>query len=316
MNTEPRHPTTASSAPRFGTPDRSAVANTNGARSGNVATHGAGDEAGNSLLTPEDLAAIGARSAHKSAKATPAKERWDVRLDRRIRAGIKWWWNRPRVRWSSIGSFALIAAVWAFIALRPTPQPNFATAPMDTVLEYTLLEDDFNRLPIDTRLDLLRQLIERVKTMGASDSVLMAAFAASIEGDLRDQMMKNASKLVLDVWDKFAIDYVGVPPDDRPAYLDQKYLDLLKMMETLAGQESDKTDAQRLDEARRQAKRDEEIFASGRGPDAAAMAGMASFLRNGLGQHSSPQQQLRGQQLMRDMTRHFRGRDVETGQRK
>lgn len=287
-------------------------ANASAARPATDPAAGAGPA---SLLTDEDLAAIAERPRGTPGKR-PDRERWAVRADRRLRAAVAWWWNRRRIRWGSLAAIAIVSAVWAFLALRPAPQPDFAAAPMDSVLEYTLLEDDFNKLPIDTRLDLLRQLIERVKTMGASDSVLMAAFAASIEGDLREQMMKNASKLVLDVWDKFAIDYVGVPVDDRPKYLDDKYLELVKMMETLAGQQSDKTDEQRLDEARRQAKRDEEIFASGRGPDAAAMAGMAAFMRNGLGRHSSPQQQLRGQQLMRDMTRHFRGRDVESGRRK
>lgn len=269
-----------------------------------------------SLITPEELSAIGARERTNETGKTRPRPRWIDRADRELRRSVQQWWSRRRLRWASLAMLAFIAGVWAFVALRPAPAPNYATAPMDDVLEFTLLEDDFNDLPVDKRLDLLRQLIERVKTMGSSDSVLMAAFAASIEGDLREQMMKNATKLVVDVWDKFAVDYVGVPPEERPEFLDQKYLELVRMMETLAGEQSDKTDEELLKEAREQAERDEDMMGSSRGPDAGAMAGMASFLRNGLGEHAAPQQQLRGQQLMRDMTRHFRGRDVDTGKRK
>jgi hypothetical protein len=40
---------------------------------------------------------------------------------------------------------------------------------------------------------------------------------------------------------------------------------------------------------------------------------MADLMRNRVGQHSPPQQQQRGMQLMRDMTRHLRGQDAVTG---
>lgn len=275
---------------------------------------GAGSSLGGSLLEPDQL-----RDAQgpEKPKSKGTRERWDRRLDaalrRRAGAAFAWWWNRKRIRWGTMIVLPLVCATIAYFALRPTPQPDYATAPMDEVLGYTLLEDDFNLLPIDERLGLMKDLIERLKTMGSGDSVLMAQFAAMIEGDLREKMMKNASKLVLDVWDKYALDYTDVPLADRGEFLDNKFLELTKMMESLAGVESKQTDEERLKDVREQAARDEDMFESGRGPDAGAMAFMTTFLRNGLGQHSSPQQQQRGQQLMRDMTRHFRGRNVETG---
>lgn len=273
---------------------------------------GSGSSLGGSLLEPEELREIAAPPARRAAR-----ERWDRRVDRALRErgtqAIRWWWTRKKLRWGSLAGGAAALAITVFLVFRPTPQPDYATAPMDEVLGYTLLEDDFNRLPVDERLKLMKDLIDRLKTMGSGDSVMMAQFAAMIQGDLREKMMKNASKLVLDVWDKYALDYTDVPLDQRATFLDDKFLELTKMMESLAGVENNKSDEDRLKEVRSQAKRDEDMFTSGKGPDAGAMAGMTTFLRNGLGKFSSPQQQQRGQQLMRDMTRHFRGRDVETG---
>lgn len=274
---------------------------------------GQGSMLGGSLLEPDDLAA--ARAPVSASK--PVRERWDRRLDRavkqRVGRAFAWWWSRKPVRWSSLLVVLIGGGLAAWLALRPTPIPSYADDPMDEVLGFTLLEDDFNKLPVDERLALLKDLIERFKTMGSEDSVLMAQFAAMIEGDLRAKMMKNASKLVLDVWDKFALDYAKVPVEERDAFLDQKFIEMTKMMETLAGVDNKMTDQERLDQARAQAKRDGEMFKSGEGPDATAMAAMTGFLRNGMGQYAPPQQQQRGQQLMRDMTRRFRGKNVETG---
>lgn len=283
---------------------------------------GQGSSLGGSLLEPADLAAAdqagGARHAGTGkASLRGAGERWDRRLDRaikrRVSTGVSWWWRRRAVRWSSLAIALVGGVIGAWLLLRPTPIPDYAVDPMDEVLEFTLLEDDFNKLPVDERLALLKDLIERFKGMGSEDSVLMAQFAAMIEGDLREKMMKNASKLVLDVWDKYALDYAKVPVNEREAYLDETFLNMAKMMETLAGVENKQTDEERLRDVREQAKRDGDMFKSGRGPDATAMAAMTGFLRNGMGQYAPPQQQQRGQQLMRDMTRHFRGKDVETG---
>lgn len=223
-------------------------------------------------------------------------------------------WTNPRVRYGISGAVCLVACVALFLWLRPVPQPDFAEDPIDDLLNYTLLTDEFNNLPVDQRLELLRELIDRLKTMSGDDSAMMAAFAASIDTDkLRKQIEENASRLALDVWDKFALDYQKVPADARGPYLDQVFVDMTKLMETVAGVQSDKTDAQRIEEARKQAKRDQDMLESGKGPTAGQLARMADFMRNRVGSRSAPQQQVRGMQLMRDMTRHLRGQDPATG---
>lgn len=223
------------------------------------------------------------------------------------------WGNRP-ARYIAGSVLLLALGIGMYLWLRPVPQPDFADDPIDDLLNYTLLTDEFNSLPLDQRLELLRELIDRLKTMSGDDSAMMAAFAASIDTDkLRKQIEENASRLALDVWDKFALDYQRVPSDSRGAYLDQVVLDMTKLMETVGGIQSDKTDEQRLKEARAQSKRDVEMLDSGKGPTAGQLARMGDFMRNRVGSNSSPQQQARGMQLMRDMTRHLRGQDPATG---
>lgn len=222
-------------------------------------------------------------------------------------------WNKPRLRWSSLAVLVLAIGISAFFYFRPRPQPDYALDPMDEVLDYTLLTDDFNNLPLDKRLELIRELIDRVKTMSADDSSMMAMFAAGIKDKMRQQLEKNASLIVMDVWDKYAWEYVAVPPDKREQHLDQTVVDLTKLMETLAGQESTKTDQERLDEARAQAKRDAAAIEKGNVPPGNQMARMMEMMRHGMQKNGSPTQQQRAQLLMRDMTRHLRGRDVVTG---
>jgi hypothetical protein len=223
-------------------------------------------------------------------------------------------WANKRVRYGGLAFLLVAGGLGAFFALRPVPQPDYAEDPMDDVLNYTLLTDEFNKLPIDKRLELLGELIQRIKMMSGDDSALMAAFAASIDTDkLRKQLEENASRLALDVWDKYAIDYQAKGAEQRDEYLDQTLLNMEKMMETVAGVSSDKTDEQRLEEARKQAKSDQDMLSKGEGPTAGQLTRMADMMRNRVGQHSAPQQQQRGMQLMRDMTRHLRGQDAVTG---
>lgn len=235
-----------------------------------------------------------------AAPAKAAKPRRGLKLpaplrDRRVQAAIA-------------ATLLIGGGLGAYLALRPVPQPDYAAAPMDEVLDYTLLTDDFNALPVDKRLDLIAALLKRLQSMSSEDSVAMAMFASMIDSDkMREQLMKNASLIAIDKWDQYARDYQTVPEGDRGAYLDKTFLEFAKLGETLGGRPTNKTDDELLKDGRDQAKRDKDRLLSGEGPTGGQLSRMAGMLRNGMGKNANPQQQMRGQQLMRDMTKHLRG---------
>ena len=82
--------------------------------------------------------------------------------------------RHARWRWAALVVLACAGAVMLWLTLRPAPRPDFAAAPVDDLLAYSLLEEDFNRLPVEERLDLLRTLLDRFKNMSGDDSALMA----------------------------------------------------------------------------------------------------------------------------------------------
>lgn len=206
------------------------------------------------------------------------------------------------------GPVALAAAgLAAWLILRPTPQPDYARDNLRRVFSYTLLSDEFNKLPVDKRLELIRTLVDRVKNMSAADSALVAAFAAGIAGAAREQLEENMSRLAIDMWYEHARRYDEVPTEDRGAYLDHAFLEMTKAMEAVAGETRDVTDAERLAEARRQAQRDLEMMRAGRGPSSRMMARLYTIMRDDVGSHASGAQKSRGQLMLRDMVRRLRG---------
>jgi hypothetical protein len=216
--------------------------------------------------------------------------------------------QRRGVQASLIAAAVLVGGLALFFLLRPTPKPDFAGDPMDEVLNYTLLTEDFNRLPVQQRLDMITQLISRLRSMSGEDSAAMAMFAATIEGRMREQMLKNASLLAGDMWDSYAARYATVPAENRAEFLDQTFVNFGKTLESLSGETRDVSDEDRLKEGREQARRDKELFQSGKGPGGGQLSRMSDMMNN-VGRFTPPQQQARAQQLMRDMTRHLRGED-------
>lgn len=228
---------------------------------------------------------------------------------------------RPRVR---KGTAALLIAMliggglWAYLALRPRPIPDYAEDDIEDVLDYTLLTDDFNKLPIDQRLALIKDLVSRMKGMDGSDSAMLAAFAAGISGKLREQLMKNADKLAIDVWDKYAQEYQKIPPSDADAYLDQAFIDFTKTMEDIAGVSRDVSDSKRLGEAKTQAKRDADRMRESAGEPVKARraAGFFDMMNKRGANETTPAQRGRMTKFAQDMTRHLRNQDVNTGKPK
>jgi hypothetical protein len=210
------------------------------------------------------------------------------------------------------------ASTGAYFALRTTPTPDYATAGLDEIFDFTLLSDDFNKLPIEERLKLMQQLVSRLKSMSSGDSMMLGAFAAGIAGAARDQLEENGSKLAIDAWDKFAVDYAKVPDAERSQYLDKTFVEMSKMLEIVAnGKPRDVPDEKRLEEMQTQVQRNREAMQKpGTMPNGEQMGEIFTFMNFTVGSHANVQQRTRGQQMMRDMTRHFRNRDTATGKPK
>jgi hypothetical protein len=232
----------------------------------------------------------------------------------------RWWHDDAgRAKLLRVGVPALLVllaglSVGGYFAFRPRPIPDFANERLDLLFDYTMLSDEFNRLPVEKRLELMKILVDRLKNMSAGDSMLMGAFAAGIAGAAREQIERNASRLAIDVWDKYAKDYPSVSAENREQFLEDTFVQFSKMMETVGGVPRDISDEDRVKEVKEQAKRDRERMGDpNRSPDGESLGRFFGFMNNNVGGHASPQQRVRGQQMLRDMSRHFRGQDVATG---
>jgi hypothetical protein len=214
----------------------------------------------------------------------------------------------------------LVVGVIGVRALMPRSVPDYANDPMDEVMDFTLLSDDFNSLPVEKRLDLLKDLIARLKTMSGEDSAMLAGFAATIRDNLRKQLEKNAKRLAVDVMDMYAGEYAGVPADQAGDFLDKKAIEFTRLMEDLTGEKMGlpEDDAERLAVMKRQAQRDQQMMRENapQRMDAGQVTGLVDFLQRDAGEVADPQQRSRIARFGRDLTRHLRGQDVATGKPK
>lgn len=202
--------------------------------------------------------------------------------------------------------------VYVALLLMPVPKPDYETGDIQDVLGYTLLTSEFNDLPLEERIDLIGQVIKRMESMDAGEGTLMAAFAAGIMGEAREQLEENAAGIMIDVWDEFAPGYQGLTdPADREAYLEQATADMIRLFERMDGDPTSRTDEELLADAREQAERDQSRFNDPmRGPSTAGMARLATFMNREIGDRASPQQRARIAKISRDMTRYLRGEDL------
>jgi hypothetical protein len=235
------------------------------------------------------------------------------RLDAAMRAGAtgaaRWVWGSPARRYPALGlavGAVAVAGVLTYLELRVQPPPDFDSARIDVLFEYTLLTDDFNKLPVEERLALVAKLVERMKSLGGNDSVLLALFASMIAGEARAQLEENVSRAAVDLFDTYALDYdVTAPKADREAYLLDTFLEFGKTMEALVGYESDQTDEERLAEAREQAQRDLQAVRDGQIGAGDALR-VFDVLNNGMGRHATGHQKIRIATMTRDMVEMLR----------
>lgn len=241
--------------------------------------------------------------------------------EERLRAAMgRLRWAEDRKTLLRVGIVALVvlsvgAGAWGVVEFWPRRTPDYLADPMDDILDYTLLTEDFNKLPLEERLKHIKELVQRLKTMSSQDSVLMAAFAANLRDAARKQLEENAKRLAVDMLDDYAKGYKDVPGEDRGSYLDQKALEFTHMMEDLAGESSGlaQDDNERLAQLKRQAKRDEEMLRRGdTRMRADRVAGFLKFMHQDSDKLATPVQQARMVKFTRDMVRHLRGEDVNS----
>jgi hypothetical protein len=206
-------------------------------------------------------------------------------------------------------------AVIALPALLPVRAPDAKRAPIVSVLDFALLDRDFNGLPLDERLALLRDLMARLRTMSAGDSALMAAFAAGVTGAAREQLETNVERLMVDLLDRHASAYAAAAEEDKEAAIEAAMLEMLGLTGELAEGEADPSAARaRLEEIRRAAKEDAQRAAErGVDYDPVRMVESYKMFQRGIGRHSTPQQQAKIQLFFRGATRWLRGQPVDGG---
>jgi hypothetical protein len=249
------------------------------------------------------------RSDRLSALRARVLDAWDRLAEDEARR------KRVLVWGGSAGAvLAIGVGVGLYFALRPMPKPDYENDSIYRVMKFTMLTDEFNKLPIEERWRLIGMIRERIESLSSGESTLLAAFAAGIAGKTREQLEENVSRLLVDTWDAEAKDYASVPPEDREAYIDGVFIRIHEMMDTLDdGQVSDMTPEERLAEGRRQAERDERNIREGEGPPARMLSRMYRIVDKGIGGYANPQQRIRGQQMMRDMVRRMRGQPLDGG---
>lgn len=214
-----------------------------------------------------------------------------------------------RHRRASIAALVLLvggAGVGAWLQFRIQPPPDYENERLDVLFEYTLLTDDFNRLSVEERLALIGQLIDRLKSMGSSDSLMLAMFASTIMGEMRAQLEENVSRLAIDVADKFAVDYdPNVPEDEKEQYLEDVFVDMQRLFAVVDTDLATKDRDEMLEDGRRQAKRDLNRFNNGR-VGAGEVIRVFDLMNNKVGSHMSGHQRVRVQTMFRDMTEMLR----------
>ncbi len=223
--------------------------------------------------------------------------------------------RRARTAFGACAGMLLLSGLIVGVASAlPAARPDYGSDRIDTLFEYTLLTDEFNRLSVQERAELIGQLVDRIGSMGSSDSVLLAAFASSIRGEARDQLLENASRLFIDMIDEQAVAYdPGLSKAEREKQLDETIATMHRLFATMGGNlDEDKTDEERVAEAEAQAQRDMQAVEDGEfsARDAGQFFGTMNRV---LGSRSSPQQTARGGRMLRDMTRRLRGQDIDTG---
>ena len=211
------------------------------------------------------------------------------------------------------GALLLAAGtVFGAVSLLPQRTPDYQTGGLDTLFNYTLLTEDFNKLPVQARVRLIGELAQRLRSMDTGESVLLAGFATQIAGTARDQLVRNGSKLMSDLTDDAASRYnPAASVEEREAFLEQAAVDFMTAMQTMTGDlgASDDSPEERFQQLQAQAQRD--MAAGERGDFSAQDSGrVVAFVNGTIGRNTSAAKKARMSFFARDLTRVLRGQDL------
>jgi len=264
------------------------------------------------MSTRDDMLRTLERLEGRSARLRAFRERV-ADFERNTIRDADTWRRWTRKGWPFATAALVVFAIGAYFVFRPMPVPDYENDRIDTLMNFTLLQSEFNQLPLERRLELVGILVQRLDGMSSSDSLMLAAFAGSIRGEARDQLEENASRLAIELWDSLAADYQGVPETDREAYLAEAFVKFETTLEMMGGNVRDRSPEERLERARAQAQRDQQAIKDGRGAPARVLGRAFDVMNNNIGAHASPLERRRGELLMRDMGRFLRGQPIGGG---
>lgn len=233
-------------------------------------------------------------------------------ITRRRRPNLRGAWSVMwRTKKSRTISGIMLAVVIAglgtggYFAFRPTPVPDYELDDLDMVFDFTLLEEEFNRLPVEERIALLSKLWDRMQSMDTSSSVLMASFAGAITGQLREQLERNMSRLMIDATDMFAKEYSDVDPENREEWLGDAYVRMARLTEPFDPGLANRTDEEILERGRRDAQRDANALKDG-DVSTEEMGWMMGFAYRKGRNNGSLREQQRLAVFVRDLSRELR----------
>lgn len=227
----------------------------------------------------------------------------------RVSACLASAWNTPASRNRMVlgACIALIAVagVTGYQYWRYHHRPDYALDPIDDLAEFTFLRGDFNELPIKERLKLIKDFADRIRNASSGDSALLASFAAGISGKAREQIQENGAKLMLDMVDASAVDYMKVPEAERGAFLEKSVIEWTRIGDQVSGR-GERSDEEILTDIKKQtAQRDEMRKKMGPERSARMAAGIVGFLNGNVANHANPVQSQRTLQMMSDVNKHF-----------
>lgn len=229
---------------------------------------------------------------------------------------------RSEPRWALPLACALALTGWAVGGAIAFPQmlPRAERIPEDPFsgdLAFAILDDDFNRLPVGERLDILLALADRLRSMSSGDSAALAAFAAGLTGAMRERIEENIRIFGVDMMASYGQRYAEIDEARRERFLEDTAVEWSRLIDRVSGQERSATDGERLREMQDQAERDAQRARANQNrltPERASA--FLEAVRSDVNEYADPTQRASTARFLRDMTRHMRGRDISTNKPK